>query len=613
MICLICNLEFESRRSLCNHLSKKHKLLGKEYFDQFLKTNIDGICKLDGCNNHTKFINLDVGYSDCCCLEHTNLFRYGVKSNLNLPDTKKKAQKNSHTKEAIQKQAETNIHRYGGIAPMCSGSVKNKSKQTCITRYGVDNAWKSKEIKEKCSQTKLNRYGDANYNNREKAKSTVQRKYGVDHQMKSESVKDKVKRTNNERYGTDYYTQTDDFKLKVKKTCNNKYGTDYYVQSNEFKEKSKKTNIKHFNVDNPHKSKEVILKAIQTIHNKQSKFEKDNNCTSISTLIDLYGQGFLNIKDELTILHLGKYTFISNNDIPRIVEYSSKHNLSRRSYQENQIYKYVKSLCSDAINNSRKVISPYELDIFIPSKNVAIEYNGNYWHSSNIKNCDKYGHLHKTELCQLQNIRLIHIFEWEWANRQEICKSIISSALGIYKQKIYARKCIVKEVSSKDAKQFLEENHIQGSINSSHNYGLYYNNELVQLICIGKSRFKKDEYELLRMCTKLYTQVIGGFSKLMKHQPYNIVYSYIDRSKFTGFSYDNIGFEIINITDPSYTYYKNNIKLNRISAQKHKLSKLLGESFDSTKTEIENMTNAGWLQVYDCGNIKVKYTKGFLL
>ena len=49
--------------------------------------------------------------------------------------------------------------------------------------------------------------------------------------------------------------------------------------------------------------------------------------------------------------------------------------------------------------------------------------------------------------------------------------------------------------------------------------------------------------------------------------------------------------------------------MNRISAQKHKLQKLLGDKFDSNKTESQNMIDNGWLQVYDCGTIKMKYCK----
>ena len=91
MKCLICEQEFDKRVSLCNHLFRKHNLLAKDYYDAYIKTSNEGTCKI--CSKETNFINIEVGYKECCCLEHTNLYRYGVKSNLNLEETKAKAQK----------------------------------------------------------------------------------------------------------------------------------------------------------------------------------------------------------------------------------------------------------------------------------------------------------------------------------------------------------------------------------------------------------------------------------------------------------------------------------------------------------------------------------------
>lgn len=596
MKCLICDQEFKNRVALCNHLSRKHNLIGQQYYDEYIKGN--KICKI--CGKETKFINIEDGYRIGCCLEHTNLAKFGVKSNLNLEETKKKAQINSHTQEAIQKGLQKRIDLYGGSG-FSSEQIKEKIINTNQERYGVDNPWKNENVQNKCKKTKLDKYGDENYNNREKAKETNIEKYGISNPQALDSIKEKTKNTCREKYGTDYYLQTKEFREKSKNSCKSKYGTEIITQSEHFKKKSKETIIKKYNVENVCKLDDIIKRRILTKKLEIEKFEKDKDCTQLCKLIDLYGQGFLTIKDTLTQFTYKSNKFIANSDIQKIINYNNTHTRSRI---EDEIYEFVKSIYDgDVIKNTRSIIKPYELDIYIPNKQIAIEYNSNYYH----RNVGKNYHLNKTELCLLQDIRLIHIFEWEWFNNREICESLIKSALGIYENKIYARNCIIKEVSYSKSKQFLLENHLQGNVPSSYRLGLYYNDELVQLITMGKSRYKKDEYELLRMCTKLNTQVIGGFSKLIKHQPYNNFISFIDLSKFNGNSYYNIGFDYINVTNPSYTYYKQNKKLNRVSAQKHKLSKLLGDKFDSNKTEIQNMLDAGYYQIYDCGNIKVGY------
>lgn len=84
-------------------------------------------------------------------------------------------------------------------------------------------------------------------------------------------------------------------------------------------------------------------------------------------------------------------------------------------------------------------------------------------------------------------------------------------------ERIYARKCDCREITFEESKKFLEGCHIQGNCCSKFHYGLYNNDELVSVMTFGESRFKKGEFELLRFANKLYTNVVGGASKLLKH------------------------------------------------------------------------------------------------
>ena len=233
MICLICNKEFNNRTALCNHLSRKHNMKKQAYYDTYLKSENEGICKYDGCNNNTSFLDIENGYKDCCCLEHTNLYRYGVKSNLNFKETQEKAQRNSHTKEANEKGLQTRIKRYGGSG-FSSKETKQKIVSTMIDRYGQNNPWKVKECQDRGKQTRLDKYGNSNFNNRAKAKQTCIDRYGVDSPIKNKDIQNKMKQTMLERYGVEYSTQSDIIKQKRIETCQKRYNVAHFVQSIEY-------------------------------------------------------------------------------------------------------------------------------------------------------------------------------------------------------------------------------------------------------------------------------------------------------------------------------------------------------------------------------------------
>ena len=256
---------------------------------------------------------------------------------------------------------------------------------------------------------------------------------------------------------------------------------------------------------------------------------------------------------------------------------------------------------------NKSIISPYELDIYIPEKKVAIEYNGLRWHSE-IFNKDNSYHLLKTEMCENEKIQLIHIFEDEWLYKQNIVKSRLKSIFGIIPNKTYARKCIIKEVSFSDSKAFLETNHIQGECMSRYRYGLYYKGELVSLMTFGSkrknlgSKNEKDSYELLRFCNKLDTTVVGGASKLLKyfikiHNPKEII-SYCDRRWSIGNIYEKLGFKFDHVSQPNYFYVINGKRENRF---KYRKSELVKQGFNKDKSEHEIMSERGIYRIYDCG------------
>lgn len=257
------------------------------------------------------------------------------------------------------------------------------------------------------------------------------------------------------------------------------------------------------------------------------------------------------------------------------------------------------------------------IDIVIPDKKLAIEYNGLMDHSFGKSKYTRFNsallenrnnHLERTILCETEGLKLIQIFENEWMNKtsKEVWKSIISTNLRI-NERIYARKCEIKEVKdNKLIQSFLNENHLQGYCKSKIKIGLFYNNELVSLMTFGKPRFsKKYEWELIRFCNKINLSVVGGPSKLFNYfiKTYcpDTIISYCDIRVFSGEMYESLGFRLTHNSEPNYFYVKGNNVYPRYQYQKHKLSKLLSD-FDVNKSEKENMFDNGYRRIWDCGN-----------
>lgn len=272
--------------------------------------------------------------------------------------------------------------------------------------------------------------------------------------------------------------------------------------------------------------------------------------------------------------------------------------------------------CKDIISHNRNILNGKEIDIYIPSLKLGVEYNGLRWHSEEFEENSNY-HLEKTERCEEQGIRLIHIFEDEWIYKKEIVKSRLLNLIGKTPIKIYARKCIIKEVDVNMVSNFLNENHIQGNCNSLYRYGLYYNDELVSLMTFGKLRKnlgstnKNGCYELLRFCNKLNTVVIGSASKLFsyflkKNKPTSII-SYADRRWSNGKLYEILGFTLSHKSKPSYFYVVNGKRENRF---KYRKDILIKEGYDSSKAEHQIMLERGIYRIYDCGCLVYEYKNG---
>jgi len=604
-ICKDNNLEYsiKSDKNYNRILNTNYKILMK------ILKNEEKICPY--CNTIYYTNNKTCGKKECKvkAIEDTNIKKYGCKSPI-------------QNKEIQDKIKDTNLKKYGVEFPLQSDKIREKAKKTSKEKYGFESPLESKEIQNKIKETNLKRYGVDNPIKTEeiqnKIKETIIEKYGVDNVFQNENIKEKIKQTNLEKYGVTSPIKNEDIKEKIKKTNLEKYGVEYATQNNNIKEKMKKTNLERYGFEYPSQNNDIKEKISQIQKNNNlNKFKEKykNILTYLEHNIDKYINN-----NRLNATKICEDFNLHYREIHILYEYFSElfdfdfYFEQGNSKVEKEVLDYVKSIYNNTIiENDRKILNGKELDIYIPNKNFAIEFDGLYYHSySNIEEVNKNYHINKTIECEKNNIHLFHIFENEWLDevKKDIWKSKISIKLHSKKlNKLNGRDGIIKEIDSKIAKEFLNENHLQGYTNAKIKLGFFINNILYGVMTFGKSRFKKDEYELIRFSVLKYTIVRGLFSKFIKYfkKNYNInnLISYGNRRWTYKDNVYNSLMELESISKPNYFYVKNRQLLSRQQFQKHKLKNIL-EDFNPNKTELENMLNNKYRIIYDCGNYKYK-------
>lgn len=301
----------------------------------------------------------------------------------------------------------------------------------------------------------------------------------------------------------------------------------------------------------------------------------------------------------------GGFTQLANNHL-------QGHGCRKCGFGNSQIETVISSWFVDIFaGNDRTFIKPKELDLVSHEHKLAVEINGVYWHSTKYK--DKNYHIDKTNAVEEKGYQLLHFWDYEISDKPDLVRSMIASKLGL-NNVIYARKCSIVIVEPAQARLFESANHIQGTATGeSIRYGLMYDNNLVALMTFGKSRFdKKYDWELIRFCCLSGYNVIGGASKLfkhfLKHHSGNIM-SYANRRISNGKLYNKLGFNEVSRTPPNYFWFKSGKILSRQKCQKHKLNDLLEDKYYDHETEQQNMERNGYVQCFDCGNIKFEFIR----
>lgn len=494
------------------------------------------ICKNENCLNIVNFKNSTIGYLNYCSNKC-------ISSDPNI----------------IKLKEENSLKKFGTKTPAESEQVKNKTKKTNQERYGGNSAMSSKEIQEKSKQTLL-------------------KNWGVDNPSKLPEIIS--------RRVSSFKSNIDQYKESFKKTSLERYGVDHPWKSKDIHYKSSLGTFISKNL----KLKESILEKLKTNSNyKLISIDYDKYKREVIINCDVCDSKFNINREDFHIRYKNKTT---------ICTVCNPVN-TNQSGTEMQLYEFIKNnFDGEILTNIKTIIKPSELDIYLPDLKLAFEFNGLYWHSESQKG--KHYHYKKTNRCKDINIELLHIWEDDWVYKNDIIKSIILNKIGKTSHKIYARKCEIREIYGVDIiKDFLDNNHILGKCSSSVKLGLYYNNELMSLMCFTKIY---DSYELVRFCNKLDNVIIGGSSKLFKYfvNKYSVnIISYSDESMFIGKLYEKLGFEHVGNSAINYKWV---ISKKREHKSRYRKDRLVKSGFDQNKSENDIMIeDFGAYKIWDCG------------
>lgn len=435
-------------------------------------------------------------------------------------------------------------------------NLYSKNKETCSKRCTA-------RLREK---TMTDRYGKPFAQQidsiRDKSVQTSLQNYGVEHPAMCDEIKSKMRETCQERYGVDTPFQMEDFQEKATKTCREKYNVDYTSQIPGRTEKMQKTNLERYGGLSP-----------MCNENIQKRFS--------NRMMEEYGVPYYCMTEEC-----------------RNAQKSTISSLNR---------KFSELLLKSGISNGFEFsIDRYSYDIVIPDKKILIEIDPTCTHNvvntpwSDHTNILPSYHRNKTDCANDAGYQCIHMFDWDdWHKVIDILKD---------KERVFARKCELKVIKQNEACEFEDLHHLQGRCRGqSVCYGLYKDDELVEVMTFGKPRYNNNyKWELLRLCTHSEYTVVGGASRLFKrfileHSPSSII-SYCDAAKFSGNVYKNIGMTYSHSTSPN-KYWSNGSKryiTNNLLVQRG-YDQLFGTNFGKGTSNEELMISHGWLPVYDCG------------
>lgn len=498
------------------------------------------------------------------------------------------------------------------VKPCCKECSRALTRKKNMEKYGVEHPMQLKEVQEK-------------------HKASVKAHFGVEHPLQCQELKDKAVQTNREKFGTDWALGNREFHEKCFDTMEKKYGYRTSFESPELMAKARETMIRKYGVDNPRKIYDVdkrIRTTCSILYGSENPMQNTKVSSKAKRTRLKNNNGVFwtqSMRDKAAATNMKRYGTdnTSKNEVIKerirkscMDKYGVPYGCMVEGAKPQRISKINKKfqqyLAENNIESTLEVnIGNKFFDLYIPACKTVVEIDPSYTH--NTEGCNHFNHkvpldyhISKTQIAVQNGYRCIHVFDWDdW---DKVIQLVTPT------KRIYARECqLVKVVDDKVANKFIKENHLQGQARGSLlTLGLAYNDELVQCMSFGLSRYNKNyTYELLRLCSKQGVSVIGGASKMFKFATQQLeldsIISYCDASKFTGKVYEAMGMTKSKLTAPSIIWSKEEKHITSNLLRQRGYDQLFNTHYGKgTDNELLMLFN-GWVPVPDCGQYVFTY------
>lgn len=283
---------------------------------------------------------------------------------------------------------------------------------------------------------------------------------------------------------------------------------------------------------------------------------------------------------------------------------------------DTDISDYTSRVLADLEKFGIKYTINTDFDIWLPEYSMSIELHPVCISSvDTVHNLDQLYHQKKSIAAEDAGVGLLHLYDSDFIDEHAYQVFLTQiKCLTVCKTKIGARKCSVRQITRQESNAFLLQYHFQGGENASTmQFGLFYQDLLLGVLTIGRPRYAKADYEIIRYCMRPDYIVTGCFQKLFKAFLRTLssdadILSYMDLNKRMRVSsvYESHGFEYLGTTPPDYTWYNRSgsVMKTRYAAMK---KNLVAQGFDPSKSEIQIMQEQGFVRVFGAGSKKFMY------